>query len=66
MADWYWDGTAYYSVKNPQLCLETVCMLNPPTFLSTEVGPVGHDCEEAVGEIYSRRLDPADIPLQKC
>ena len=39
-------------------------MLNPTTFLPTEVGTPDHNCEEVIDEIYSSRPDLTDIPLQ--
>lgn len=54
-------------MKNPEHCLETVCvcMLNLATFLPAVLRPVGHDDdEEAIDEVYSSRLDLADMPLQ--
>lgn len=49
--------------ENPQLCLETMCMLNSATFLPAQVRPAGHDCEEAKDEVKSSRLALAHMPL---
>ena len=38
-------------------------MLNPATFLPTEVGTPNHNCEEVIDEIYLSRQDLTDIPL---
>ena len=38
--------------------------LNPASFLPMETGTPGHNCEEVIGEIYSRRPDQVDITLQ--
>ena len=50
--------------ENPQVQLETMRMLNPTTFLPTEVETPDHNCEEVIDEIYLRRQDWMDIPLQ--
>ena len=39
-------------------------MLNPATFLPTEVGTPNHNCEEVIDEIYLSRPDLKDIPFQ--
>lgn len=49
--------------ENPQLCLETVCMLKSATFLPAQVGPAGRDREGAKDEVKSSRLALADMPL---
>jgi hypothetical protein len=50
--------------ENPQVCLETVCMVNPAIFLPAEGRSIVRDCEDDIDEVYSSRLDPADMPLQ--
>ena len=39
-------------------------MLNPATFLPTEVGTPNHNCEEVIDEIYLSRPNVMDVPLQ--
>ena len=50
--------------ENPQVHLEIVWMLNPTTYLPTEVGTLDHNCEEVIDEIFSSRPDLMDTLLQ--
>ena len=50
--------------ENPRVCLETVWMLNPATYLPTEMGTPNHNCKEVTEEIYLSRPDLMDTPLQ--
>ena len=50
--------------ENPQVQLETVQLLNPTTFLPTEVGTRDHNYKEVIDEIYLSRPDLMGIPLQ--
>ena len=50
--------------ENPRVCLETVWMLNPSTYLPTEMATPNHNCKEVIDEIYLSRPDLMDTPLQ--
>ena len=50
--------------ENPQVHFEIVWMLNPTTYLPTEVGTLDHNCEEVIDEIFSSRPDLMDTLLQ--
>ena len=50
--------------ENKQVQLETVWMLNPATYLPTEMGTPNHNCKEVTEEIYLSRPDLMDTPLQ--
>jgi hypothetical protein len=49
--------------ENPRVRLETVQVLNPATFLSTEEGPLDHDLEEVMNKVYSSRQYLMDTSL---
>lgn len=49
-------------LENLRILLETVCALNPVTFLLTEEGDPEHDCIEAINEVYATRPDLRDSP----
>ncbi|KAF6390293.1 hypothetical protein mRhiFer1_007867 [Rhinolophus ferrumequinum] len=49
-------------LENPRISLETVCTLNPATFLPTEEGDPEHDCIEVINEVYATRPDLQDSP----
>lgn len=59
MADWYQDDTLSSTMKTHRSALR-LCTVNP----ANEVGLIAHDCEDTIDEVYSSRLDPADMPLQ--
>ena len=50
--------------ENPRVCLEAVWMLNPATYLPTEMGTPYHNCKEVIDVIYLSRSDLMDTPLQ--
>lgn len=49
-------------LENPRISLETVCALNPATFLPTEEGDPEYDCIEVINEVYATRPDLRDSP----
>lgn len=49
--------------ENPGL-LETVWMLNPSTYLPTEMGTPNHNCKEVIDEIYLSKFGPDGHSLQ--
>ncbi|KAF6288390.1 hypothetical protein mRhiFer1_009124 [Rhinolophus ferrumequinum] len=49
-------------LENPRISLETVCTLNPATFLPTEDGDPEQDCIEVINEVYATRPDLRDSP----
>ncbi|KAF6390325.1 hypothetical protein mRhiFer1_007899 [Rhinolophus ferrumequinum] len=49
-------------LENPRTSLETVCTLNPDTFLPTKDRDPEHDCIEAINEVYATRPNLRDSP----
>ncbi|KAF6390319.1 hypothetical protein mRhiFer1_007893 [Rhinolophus ferrumequinum] len=49
-------------LENPRISLETVCTLNPATFLPTEEGDPEHDCIEVINKVYATRPDLRESP----
>lgn len=50
---WLTNARTHYQgllCENPRVCLETVWMLNPSTYLPTEMGTPNHNCKEVIDE----------------
>ena len=50
--------------KNPPICLEVVCTLNPATLLHMGPDQPEHNCIKVMDEVFSSHPDLTDQPLK--